>query len=401
MKKTAQDVLITGIGLVSSLGEGIEAHLDRLGREALPQPVIETDAYAPYFVHPLPPIDWTAQIPKKGDQRQMETWQKLGTFAAGLALADAEIPADETVRSRIDMIVAAGGGERDPAVDALVMQRARGLASPQAVVNETLANELRPTLFLAQLSNLLAGNISIVHKVTGSSRTFMGEEGAGISAVATAAARIAAGQSRICLVGGAFSAERKDLLLNFELGGFLLRDEWRPVFARTPGHDGFAPGSVGAFLVLEAADHAAERGATAYARLAGTHGDRGPREEGATRARLAEMLDRTGLRDEDLLILSGAAGLAEPTGWERALLRERYPEATQRAYGTLFGHAFEAHFTAGIALAAGTLSRRLSLPPFDRGEERAARGEPSRALVTTVGHSQSEGLCVLERLGGR
>ena len=38
-------------------------------------------------------------------------------------------------------------------------------------------SDLRPTLFLAQLSNLLAGNISIVHGVTGSSRTFMGEEG--------------------------------------------------------------------------------------------------------------------------------------------------------------------------------------------------------------------------------
>ena len=44
-------------------------------------------------------------------------------------------------------------------------------------------NDLRPTLFLAQLSNLLAGNISIVHGVTGSSRTFMGEEAAGVDAV--------------------------------------------------------------------------------------------------------------------------------------------------------------------------------------------------------------------------
>ena len=44
-------------------------------------------------------------------------------------------------------------------------------------------SDLRPTLFLAQLSNLLAGNISIVHGVTGSSRTFMGEEAAGVDAV--------------------------------------------------------------------------------------------------------------------------------------------------------------------------------------------------------------------------
>ncbi len=59
-------------------------------------------------------------------------------------------------------------------------------------------NDLRPTLFLAQLSNLLAGNISIVHGVTGSSRTFMGEESAGVDAVRIALARIAAGTKRYC-----------------------------------------------------------------------------------------------------------------------------------------------------------------------------------------------------------
>ena len=41
---------------------------------------------------------------------------------------------------------------------------------------------------LAQLANLLAGNISIVHGVIGSSRTFMGEEGAGIDALRIALA---------------------------------------------------------------------------------------------------------------------------------------------------------------------------------------------------------------------
>ncbi|KQT57321.1 MULTISPECIES: beta-ketoacyl-ACP synthase [unclassified Aureimonas] len=400
MTDRVEDVLITGIGLVSSLGEGIEAHLDRLTGSAVPQPEIEADRFAPYFVHPLPPIDWSQQIPKKGDQRQMETWQKLGTYAAGLALADAGVAPDEETRAGVDMIVAAGGGERDQTVDALVMSRARGLADPQAVVNELLSTELRPTLFLAQLSNLLAGNISIVHKVTGSSRTFMGEEGAGISAVATAAARIRSGQSGICLVGGAFSAERKDLLTNFELGGFLLKDSWSPVFGRTAEADGFTVGSVGAFLVLESASHAAARGSAAYARLDGVFGDRGARDRASLEARLDQLIADTGLSDTDLLILSGATGIADLSETERDVLRRHFPEAALRSYGTLLGQSFEAQFTAGVALAAAALARRQGLPPFDGRVENQVRFTPQTALVTTVGHVQAEGVCVLSALGG-
>ena len=78
------------------------------------------------------------------------------------------------------------------------MREAKGNSAP-GFLNERLMNDLRPTLFLAQLSNLLAGNIAIVHGVTGSSRTFMGEEAAGVDAARIALARIAAGQSDIAL----------------------------------------------------------------------------------------------------------------------------------------------------------------------------------------------------------
>src|ERR1700691_4122542 len=80
-------------------------------------------------------------------------------------------------------------------------------------------------LFLAQLSNLLAGNISIVHGVTGSSRTFMGEESAGVDAVRIALARIEAGQSDIALVGGAQNGERKEMLMLYAFGGFVLKGD--------------------------------------------------------------------------------------------------------------------------------------------------------------------------------
>jgi len=176
---------------------------------------------------------------------------------------------------------AAGGGERDINVDTLIVDEALKRNDREKLLNEKLTTELRPTLFLAQLSNLMAGNISIVHKVTGSSRTFMGEEAAGISAVETAFHRIRSGESSHALVGGAFSAERPDMILLFEAIGAHAQGEWQPLWSRE-GQDGggMVSGSLGAFLVLESRKHASERGARIYARIDAIEGDRGSRDDG-------------------------------------------------------------------------------------------------------------------------
>ena len=209
-------VWITGIGLVSCLGEGAEPHLAAL-RAPAARPVVDEATFAPFPVHPLPALDLDRQIPKKGDQRQMEPWQRLGTYAAGLAIDDAGA---RGLVADMHLVVAAGGGERDVALDEAMVSELAPLPPAEAApqLNERLASGLRPTLFLAQLSNLLAGNISIVHGVTGSSRTFMGEESAGADAVRIAAARLAEGSGGIALVGGAYVAGRWDMLLLYALG---------------------------------------------------------------------------------------------------------------------------------------------------------------------------------------
>jgi 3-oxoacyl-[acyl-carrier-protein] synthase II len=76
----AKEVWITGIGIVSSLGEGLDAHWDALNARTIN---FDDKRFAPYIVHPLAPVSFDAQIPKKGDQRQMEAWQRIGTYAAG------------------------------------------------------------------------------------------------------------------------------------------------------------------------------------------------------------------------------------------------------------------------------------------------------------------------------
>jgi 3-oxoacyl-[acyl-carrier-protein] synthase II len=394
MAEATREAWVTGIGIVSCLGEGADAHWRGLEER---KRVVDTESFAPYPVHPLAPLDLDKQIPKKGDQRQMEAWQRIGTYAAGLALADAGVKGNSEVLGRMDMIVAAGGGERDVAVDSAILTNRRKAADPAAFLNERLMSDLRPTLFLAQLSNLLAGNISIVHNVTGSSRTFMGEELAGVDAVRVALARITSGQSQIALVGGSHNGERKDSLLLYATGGYLLNGDFLPVWQRrAPG--GMVLGSLGAFLVLEARSHAQARGAKPLARLTRVLSERSRRPAGAVTTALGRMW--TSLVPPSAVgrtaVISGATGAEPATSEERAWLAAM-PEVPARATGSAVGHGFEPQFAMNIALATLVLGRQQLFAANDgSGVERDHRGPLDRIAVTAVGHWRGEGMALVE-----
>ena len=392
MADAPREVWITGVGIVSCLGEGAEAHWQGFAEGRIK---IDAERFAPYLVHPLAPLDLDKQIPKKGDQRQMEAWQRIGTYAAGLALADAGVKGNAELLAHMDMIVAAGGGERDVAVDATILTNKPKSANPEAFLNERLMSDLRPTLFLAQLSNLLAGNISIVHGVTGSSRTFMGEEAAGVDAVRVALARIAAGQSELALVGGSHNGEREDLLLLYDAGGHMSHAPFRPVWERTAG---MVLGSLGAFLVLESRGHAEARNAKPLARLAGVLSERSARPTGAVTAALARMwqnLAPQGAR-AGMAVISGATGAQPATNEERAWLKS-LADLPVRATGSLVGHGLEPQFSMNIALATLALGRQKLFPPADSsGVEREYEGPLGHIAVTAVGHWRGEGMALVE-----
>lgn len=389
-----RDVVITGIGLVSSLGEGPDTHWQKLAQPGL-EPVLEAARFAPYTVHPLPEIDWNLQIAKRGDQRQMETWQRLGTYAAGMALDDAGIKGNDELCTTMDMVVAAGGGERDEAVDAAILAASESRNDRDVLLNEKLTTELRPTLFLAQLSNLLAGNISIVHKVTGSSRTFMGEEGAGVAAVETAAARIRSGQSTHILVGGAFQTEHSDMLLGYELAGYLHRGPWKPVWQRQGAEGGgLVSGSGGAFLVLEQREHAQSRGRKIYAELGPVVSGRARRSRGELDAEIATLLKQATLPNGKLLALSGASGAHTATSAEKAAL-DANPAISARGFATLTGHMKEAQFPFAVALAALAVDRKAAYPVFDAAAEKPFEGIPETVLATAIGYHQFEGMALV------
>ena len=377
---TRRPVVVTGIGLVSSLGEGPELHLAAL-RERRP-PTVDAERFAPFPVHPAVPLEWDRQIPRKADQRQMEPWQKLGCYAAGLALDSAGLKSDAELKSRTQMIVAAGGGERDYAADGQILTGLRTADDPGPFLNERLMGDLRPTLFLAQLSNMLAGNIAIVHGVTGASRTFMGEEQSGVDALRIAEARIAAGQADIILVGSSYNAERPDALLIFSFGSWLRRGGYAPVFSRAGPEGGVILGSGGAFLVLEAQAHAEHRGADPLARLWPVGAARARREPGAITETLDRMWRQSGA-GPDATILSGASGAPRATAEEREALGRLGNPDNLYCTGDLVGHLLECVAPFEAALGAAMI----------------ASDHTREVVATAVGHRRGEGLVRLSRLG--
>jgi 3-oxoacyl-[acyl-carrier-protein] synthase II len=389
-----REVWVTGVGLLTSLGEGLKATWNYFEGDNPPR--YDDQSFAPYIVHSLGPISFDKQIPKKGDQRQMEMWQRIGVYAAGLALEDAGLAGKDDLLDHTDMIVAAIGGERDVPVDTAILAGVRKTDKPDVFLNERLMNDLRPTLFLAQLPNLLAGNISIVHGVVGSSRTFLGEESSGVDAVRIAQARVAAGQSEVTLVGGASYGARWDHLLGFELGGAPLQGKFAPVWDRGP-QGGIAYATLGAFLVLESPQHAQARGARAHARISAVCSDRNRREKGSIEATLRRQWEAISpnVGREHAAVISGATGIEPATSAERHAIAEF--GLPVRNTGTYIGHGIEAQFAANLGIGCVVLEHGKLFPPTGSADKGQSPPSLSQLIVTSVGSWRGEGLALIER----
>jgi len=405
MRIEKSEVWVTGIGLVSSLGEGPDTHWAQLASGRVPVPSVDHERQAPYPVHPMVEFNIDAQIPKRSDQRQMGPWQHLGTYAAGLALDDAGIAHQPELLAATNMIIAAGGGERDLEVDTAIMAKLDGVANPGPILNAALNTELRPTLFLAQLSNLMAGNISIVHGVTDSSRTFMGEEPAGVSAVETAVAQIRHGQGEVFLVGGAYIAERADMMMLMEFAHTLWQGEYRPVWSREDTAGGMIMGSAGAFLVLESRAHAEARGVKPYARISQVASDRSNRHDGEARAAAEGLFRRISaeIPAGPLPVLSGCCGVQPQLQEEHDFLdglSVHGIEPVIRGISSVFGNTLEAQFPLSVILASLAIARGAFFAPFDlTGVEKEFYGSPERVLISTWGHWRGESLALVDKPG--
>ena len=375
MDAEKEEAWITGIGIVSTLGDGCEANWQALDAG---RPAVDQTTFSPYIVHPIAAVDFAKEIPK-ADQRLMDAWQRIGTYAAGTGAGERGHQG-QCERALAHRSARRGrGGERDTALDCSVLTERRTAADRARLLNERLMSDLRPTLFLSQLSNMLAGNISIVHGVTGS-RAPSSAKRPGSRLCGRAQARVISGQSDIVLVGGAQSGERKDLLLFCEAGGLALKGEFAPVFERQARGGGIALGSFGAFLVIESSAHASARGGRPLARLAAVVCERTKRTPGGSPGRSMTSGRRCKPRHRSggLAVISGASG-AEPVTSEERIFLKNLGETPVRAIGTYVGYGFEAQFSLNVAVAALAASNGTLFPAADNSAiERQADGPIDR-----------------------
>jgi 3-oxoacyl-[acyl-carrier-protein] synthase II len=157
-------------------------------------------------------------------------------------------------------------------------------------------------------------------------------------------------------------------------------------------------GSVGAFLVLEAREHAEKRGKAPYARLGSVLSGRSRREPGQSAAVAADQFAvlRKEAGGRRIAVLSGANGLRQPTreerDWLAGLSAEGAIEAV-RAVPNMLGNSVEAAFPSMVALAALSLSRgAFYRSADDTGFETPGTAAPEAVLVNSWGSWRGEGM---------
>lgn len=377
-------VVITGMGMVSPLGRGVELCWQRLragasGLRRLPDGLApDVPAQVAGLVPTLdqdPQGGWDidAVAPSK-DLRKMDRFIPLALDAAAQALAQAGwSPQDERARERTACIIASGIGGFGAIAQAVRTTDARG------------AQRLSPFTVPSFLVNLAAGHISIRHGLKGPLGAPVTACAASVQAVGDGLRLIRSGEADVALCGGAEAA-----IDRVSLGAFAAAKALstayndRPHQASRPfdtGRDGFVMGEGAGALVLESLEHALARGATPLAEVAGYgtsadafHITAGPEDgDGALRS-MAQALAMAGLAPAEVQYLNAHA-TSTPVGdrGELAAIRRLFGvdggvavSSTKSATGHLLGAAgaVAAIFTA-LALRDQVAPATLNLTEPD------------------------------------
>jgi 3-oxoacyl-[acyl-carrier-protein] synthase II len=321
-------VVVTGLGLVTPLGSGVDVTWRRLlaGESgAGPVTAFDPEGYACRIACEVPRVDGrggggpdyegafdpSAVLAPK-ELRKIDSFILYSIAAAEEAVRDAGLdPQTEEERERIGVIIGSGIGGIGAIADTAIELRDKG---PRRV---------SPFFITSALINLASGHVSIRHGFKGPNHSVVTACATGSHAIGDAARLIKYGDADVMVAGGGEGA-----IVPLGMAGFIACRAMSTGYNDTPtkasrpydeGRDGFVMGEGAGVLVLEEYEHALARGAKIYAEVKGygLSGDAhhvtapAPDGSGGYRAMAASLKD-AGLRAEDI---NTSTPTAPPRPW--------------------------------------------------------------------------------------
>ncbi|MBO8171065.1 MAG: beta-ketoacyl-ACP synthase II [Bacillaceae bacterium] len=293
-------VVITGVGVVSPVGNDIKTFWDNLlnGKSGVDH-ITSFDAseYPTRIaaeVKDFRPEDFM----ERKELKRTDRFVQFGVAAARMALEHAGIDMDKVNTERVGVYVGSGIG---------------GLTTweqQHKTLLEKGPRRVSPFFIPMMIANMASGQISISTGARGPNSSAISACATGTHSVGDAFKIIQRGQADVMIAGGTEATITPMALAGFCAARALSTRNDEPQKASRPfdkDRDGFVMGEGAGILILESLDHALERGADIIAEVAGygMSGDAyhltqpAPEGEGAARA-MKEAVTDAGLAPEDI-----------------------------------------------------------------------------------------------------
>ena len=307
-------VVVTGIGVVSPLGQGIEPFWQNLlagqcGLDSIT--AFDTEGFPCTIAGEVKEFDPAEAFPSPKEVRRTDRFTQFGVHAGWQALNDSGLDLDQANRDRVGAMIGSGIG---------------GLATLESQ-HKTLLDRgpgrMSPFFIPMMILNMVSGMCSLYNGLRGPNVATCSACATANHAIGEAWRTLVMGDADVMVAGGTESA-----VLPTAMGGFaamkaLSTRNDDPKHASRPfdaGRDGFVMGEGAGVLVLETVEHATARGARIYCELAGygntadAHHMSAPAPEGEGGARAMRMaLNSGGLNPDDISYIN-AHGTSTPQG---------------------------------------------------------------------------------------
>lgn len=314
-------VVVTGMGMVSPLGVGVEHNWSEItaGKSGIKKiEHFDVSDITSQIAGIIPRGDAAGEYnpdvfmePK--EQRKVDEFIVYGMAAAQEAIEDSGwTPTDEEAQNRTGVLIGSGIGGLET------------IYQTSSLMNEKGPRRISPFFVPAALINLTSGHVSIKYGFRGPNHSVVTACATGTHAIGDAARLIALDDADVMVAGGAEGAVCRIGVAGFAAARALSTGyNDKPQEASRPwdsGRDGFVIGEGAGVVVLEEYEHAKERGATIYGEVVGyglsgdAHHITSPAEDGNGGYRAMEAaLKRAGVNPEDIDYIN-AHGTSTPVG---------------------------------------------------------------------------------------